>query len=96
MTPMLTDEKIKDVIESQIRKTEKLGDRSGGSGHMSHVSFRIDDIKSRNLDGGKTEISFSYTLMVETEFTYYPDNPPYEISSSGTCIVDRKTGRLTE
>ncbi|MFH1298091.1 MAG: hypothetical protein ABIJ04_12640 [Bacteroidota bacterium] len=85
---MLSEEKINRIVEDYIRKTEKLGDLGGGSGHMSYVSFRIDDIKSRNLDGGKTEISFSYTLMVETEFTYYPDNPPYEYPASGTLLIE--------
>ncbi len=85
---MLSDEKIKEIVETRIQRTEKLGFQSGGSGHMGHVSFRIDDIKSRDLEGGKTEISFSYILMVETEFTYYPDNPPYEYPASGTLLIE--------
>jgi len=50
---MLTDEKIKEIVEAQIQSTGKLGSQSGGSGHMAHVSFRIDDIKMHNLEGGK-------------------------------------------
>jgi len=86
---------LEQLVSEQIEKTEKLGDRAGGSGHMSHVSFRIDKIKSRKLDREKTEISYEYTLMVETEFTYYPDNPPYEYPNVGKLVVD-KNGDLVK
>ncbi|MFC2102647.1 hypothetical protein ACFLS7_06590 [Bacteroidota bacterium] len=85
---MLTEEKIKEIVDAHILKTEKLGDRAGGSGHMSFVYHRIDGIESRPLNEGKTEISFDYTLLTETEFTYYPDNPPYESPYKGVIVVN--------
>ncbi len=86
----MDQETIEQLVNQQINKTETLGSRSGGSGHMGHTSYRIDEIKTKKLEGDKTEISFTYTLIVETEFTYYPDNPPYESSYSGVIVVDKQ------
>jgi len=91
---MLTEEKIKDIVEAWVQNTGKQESQTGGSGHLSHVSFRIDSVSSRILDNGTSEISCSYTLMTETEFTCYPDNPPYETPCSATIIVDAETGEL--
>jgi hypothetical protein len=91
---MLTEEKIKEIVEAWIQNTGKLGSYSGGSGHLSHVTFRIDSVSSRILDNSTSEISFFYTLLTETEFTCYPDNPPYETPCLATIIVDTKTGDL--
>ncbi len=84
----MEEKNLEQIVRKQIETIEKLGDQAGGSGHMGHVSYRIDDIRSRLLDNGNTEISYRYTLMVETEFTCYPDNPPYETPSSGSIILD--------
>ncbi len=86
----MDQETIEQLVNQQINKTEKLGTRSGGSGHLGHTSYRIDEIKTRDLGGGRSEISYTYTLMVETEFTYYPDNPPYESTYSGVIVVDKE------
>ena len=86
----MEQEQIEHLVNQQINKNEKLGSRSGGSGHMGHTSYRIDEINTRKLEDDKTEISYTYTLMVETEFTYYPDNPPYEFKNSGIIIVDKE------
>ena len=86
----MDQETIEQLVNQQISKTETLGSRSGGSGHMGHTSYRIDEIKTKQLEGDKTKISFTYTLIVETEFTYYPDNPPYESSYSGVIVVDKQ------
>lgn len=85
---MLTEKKIREIVESQIRQDNELGERAGGSGHLSYVSYRIDEIIPRDLQDGRTEIAYTYTLIIETEFTYYPDNPPYEDPRSGIVIVD--------
>jgi len=90
------DEKsIEKIVREQIEKVEKLGDQAGGSGHMGHISYRIDGIKTKELEDGNREVSYDYTLMVETEFTYYPDNPPHEISVSGILVLDPQ-GRMIE
>ena len=86
---------IEQIVRKQIESVEKLGDRAGGSGHMGHVSYRLDKIVTRTLEDGNTEVTYDYTLMVETEFTYYPDNPPYETPVSGNIILD-SNGNLIE
>ncbi len=86
----MDQEKIEQLVNQQIKKTEKLGYQSGGSGHMGHVSYRINEINTRKLDDDKTEISYTYTLYIETEFTYHPDNPPHEPTYSGVIIVDKQ------
>ena len=75
---MYTEKEIEDLVKQRIEADEKLGDQAGGSGHLSHVSYRIDSIKSKEIEGNKLEITYTYTLLIESEFTYYPDNPPYE------------------
>lgn len=87
---MITDKKVEELIAAQIRNREKLGNQAGGSGHMAHVSYRIDEIRQGILVSGITEITYYYTLIVETEFTCYPDNPPYEYPSSGTIRLDQE------
>ena len=41
---MLTKEQIETAIRQQIEKDEKLGEQSGGSGHMGYVDYVIDMI----------------------------------------------------
>ena len=49
----------------------------------------------RRGEGGVWEIPYSYTVFVETEFTYYPDNPPHEYTREGVARVDDE-GRILE
>ncbi|MBN1198216.1 MAG: hypothetical protein JXA23_02610 [Bacteroidales bacterium] len=91
---MLTEERILEIVESQIAATEKLGYQGSRSGHMAHVSYRIDQIRTLPPEKGRMEIEVDYTLLTETEFTGYPDNPPYETPCLTSLIVDTKTGEL--
>ena len=88
---MTNKEKIENLVRQKIEKDEKLGHQAGGSGHMSHVSYTIDSIETKDTDEEKIEISYKYTIVVETEFTYYPDNPPYEYLYEGKLIIDKKS-----
>ena len=81
---MISENQIKDIVKQRIESDEKLGDQAGGSGHLGNVSYRVDSIESREIEGGKLEIIYKYTLITETEFTYYPDNPPYESAHENT------------
>jgi len=81
-------EKILSAIEAHIKSKHKLGDQSGGSGHKGYVSFRLDDYEVREMGDSKTKVSFSYSIITETEFTYYPDNPPYEDHYEGLIKLD--------
>jgi len=85
---MLSNIDIENIVKQNIETDESLGDQAGGSGHMGNVSYRIDDIKTSKTRPGKLEISYKYTLITVTEFTYYPDNPPYETSKENTMVVN--------
>jgi len=89
---MLTEKKIREIVESQIRQDNELGERAGGSGHLSYVSYRVDEIIPRDLPDGQIEVAYTYTLITETEFTCYPDNPPYETTCSSIIRIDPETG----
>ena len=74
----MTKEELEILVRQDIEKHEKLGDQAGGSGHMAHVSYEIRSIDSRTLGKNRIKVFYSYVTYTETEFTYYPDNPPYE------------------
>ncbi len=83
---------ITEIVKSYIEKTEKIGTRAGGSGHMGNVDYHICRIfpaklsKSNGTIGWK--VTFMYTIIITTEFTIYPDNPPYENSYKTTIWLD--------
>jgi len=67
-----------EFVEAKIEKDHKMGHQAGGSGHMGYVIYTLRDLRiCPGKDGGK-QITYWYTIFVETEFTYEPDNPPYE------------------
>jgi hypothetical protein len=89
---LFSESKIREIIKEKINQDEDLGDQVGGSGHLGNVSYEIDsisepeEVKTDTGDGWK--ISYVYSLIVVTEFTYYPDNPPREFSYRKTVIID--------
>ena len=85
---MLSENEIEDIVKQRIETEEKLGDQVGGSGHMGNVTYRLDNIDTREIENGKLEIYYKYTLITVTEFTYYPDNPPYESSRENNIIIN--------
>ena len=82
------NEKVLSAIEAHIKSKHKLGEQTGGSGHKGFISFRVDEYDQHKLHDGKIEISFKYTIFTETEFTYYPDNPPYEDHYEAKIILE--------
>lgn len=92
----MTMEEIRNVIEEYIRIEEKVGDQTGGSGHLSNKNIKLFQISepipiTKNLKS----ISFKYAVFILTEFTYYPDNPPYETHYAQTIIIDN-SGKIIE
>ena len=89
---MFPESKIREIIKAKICQDEDLGDQVGGSGHLGHVSYEIDSISKpervQTDTGGGWKISYAYSLIVVTEFTYYPDNPPREYSYRKSVIID--------
>ena len=84
---MLTKEQIEVAVRRQIKSDEKLGDQSGGSGHLGYVSYTIDEIGDAVGKDEGWEVVYKYTLVVTTEFTVEPDNPPYRYPKSGRIII---------
>lgn len=93
---VFTEEELRAIIDSHIGGRERLGDQAGGSGHLGHVSYVLGEIGDPvRGEGGVWEIPYSYTVFVETEFTYYPDNPPQEYRREAVARVDDE-GRILE
>jgi len=93
---MLLEKEILEIIKKKIESDEKLGHQSGGSGHMGYVSYEIKDYKTRQINPDQLEISYHYCLYVETEFTYYPDNPPMEYHHKKVIVVNRDKDIISE
>ncbi len=84
---MLSDKEVLEKVKAAIEKEEKIGYNSGGSGHSAYKSFKINSIRIYSFPHGVLKVRYSYTLYVETEFTYYPDNPPEEYDKSGVITI---------
>ncbi|MHA1974008.1 MAG: hypothetical protein ACTSW1_13500 [Candidatus Hodarchaeales archaeon] len=94
---MLPKSKIENIVTRVITRDEKLGRKSGGSGHSSYVSFVLNTLgKPKKIQQHGQEllkISYTYTIIIETEFTHYPDNPPQEYKYQKSILIDYN-GRL--
>jgi len=96
MKNMLTDKEILDIIKRKIESDENLGEKHGGSGHLGYVSYKIKDYQIQQISQERFKITYRYCLYVETEFTYYPDNPPMEYNYQKALIVNRDREILPE
>lgn len=89
----MDSQKLQKAIEQWIQENEKLGDHAGGSGNMGFTSYILDSIEPPVEllveSPGMFHVKFHYRIIVETEFTYYPDNPPYEYPKMGEINVDK-------
>ena len=86
---MISGEELEQIIREKIETEEKLGEQSGGSGHMGNVHYEIDKIEEPVLTDRGYSVKYSYTLVITTEFTYEPDNPPYRVPTSKTVLIDK-------
>jgi hypothetical protein len=93
---MFTEGQILEIIKQKIAADEKLGEQSGGSGHLGFVSYDIKDYKTKQISPEQLEISYQYCIYVETEFTSYPDNPPLEYHLEKVIVVNRDKEILSE
>jgi len=87
---MINKEEIEAIIRKQIELLEKLGDQGSSSGHMSNISYELNDYSTHETEDGLIHVEYSYTTYVETEFTYYPDNPPYGYKHKRIMIIDKE------
>ena len=93
---MSKKEDIEKVVNNYIESIHNTGTRSGGSGHLGHVSYTLDEVNYKDLRDGFIEVNIKYTLITETEFTYYPDNPPYEYKYQKKIIINQNGRVLKE
>ncbi len=84
-----SETEIREIVQRQIEAEEQLGAQAGGSGHLGHCGYTVDEVKTRRLADGQLQVIYRYTLFVETEFTCYPDNPPQEYPRQKTVVLDR-------
>jgi hypothetical protein len=97
---MLSKTDLEKIVSKVIENQEKLGEAAGGSGHLSSTSYKIQNIETPIKCEFKSqpawEINFAYDVFVETEFTYYPDNPPYEYHYVNKVVVNEAGDILEE
>lgn len=84
---MFSEPEIIEIIKQKIESDENLGQQSGGSGQIGFVSYEIKDYKTRPVSPDQLEITYNYYKYIETEFTYYPDNPPMHYLITKTILV---------
>lgn len=97
---MPSKSKIENIVTRVITRDEKIGKSAGGSGHLGFTSFNINVLgkprRSKYNGENVFKVTYTYTLTVETEFTYYPDNPPTEYKFQKTILVDENERILKE
>ena len=86
----MEENEIIHLIRSKIEADEKLGEFAGGSGHLSDISYTLDEISEPEKSGEGTIVRYKYTISITTEFTVYPDNPPYEYKKEGEIVLTNK------
>ena len=73
---MIDKEKIKKVLREKIEDVHNLGERAGGSGHLSYRSLseiEISELRTIFQKGKKAfEVKCSYNIYIETEFEHTP------------------------
>jgi len=97
---MFSDSDLQNIVKAKINNEESLGEQVGGSGHLAYVEYEIEEIsqpKKVKIDKRQGwEITYYYTIIVTTEFTIYPDNPPYRYKYKKTIIVDDGANIIAE
>lgn len=89
---MIEEENLKEKLTNYISELEKIGENRGGSGHLGYKSLEIKNISEMKENKQIYEELFvilvEYRIIIETEFTYYPDNPPYEYEKHLKIYID--------
>jgi hypothetical protein len=86
---MLSTADIEKLVREKIEREEKPGESAGGSGHLGNVDYRIESIEKPVPVKGGFRIKYRYTRIITTEFTFEPDNPPYQVPLEGCLIIDK-------
>ena len=87
---MFNKDEIIKIIWKQLEKDVSQGEHASGSGHLSHVDCKINNISEPEKVSEGWEITYRYTVYTTTEFTIYPDNPPWETEYERTIVINKK------
>ena len=87
---------LNQLIWNQINLRHKLGEGTGGSGHLGNVSASIEDVQElksnkKELD---LEVTYQYSIHVESEFTVYGENEPVADIYEHLLLI--KNGQVVE
>ena len=63
---------------------------------MGHVSYKLKSFTYTRESDDEMRIEYDYVVYVETEFTYYPDNPPYEYPHAKSISLNIHSGDITD
>ena len=85
---MLTQSQIKKIIQQQISKEHKLG--TTGKEHLAYTTYIINKITTQKTNTSQIQITYQYTISIETEFTTEPDNPPYTYTYEKTITLNQQ------
>lgn len=83
------------IVRQYIEEKENLGSNTGGSGHLSYTGYTVQAIEEPVTSNDGFVLKFSYTVSIETEFTYYPDNPPIEYYHT-VSLQTTKEGKIVK
>lgn len=93
---MLNQNLLSKLAEYIIAKEEKSGTHPGGSGHLADVGVSAECIMQEEPDKDTTKVTIIYKKTVVSEFTIYPDNPPYESLYRKTVTTDNRGNIISE
>lgn len=90
------DPETEAIIRKKIDLDEETGEQAGGSGHVSEVASHLDYISLKTDETGLVEAIYFYTLIVCSEFTMHPSNPPKVYRYRKTIWINPGKGILRE
>ena len=68
---MFTEPELEKIVSARIEQDEVLGTQKGGGDHSGHKSYAINKIGTPEQVHRGWDVTYSYTITVETEFTIY-------------------------
>lgn len=73
---MLARKTIIEIIRNWLETDECAEAKAGGSGHLSDIGIYIEKLVTKLDKNQMIFVEVEYKVIVDSEFTYYPDNPP--------------------
>jgi len=97
---MYNIKKLEKVIKEEINKKRRLGEHTGGSGHLgfrSIVKFNLGEPREIPHHGEQVyEIICEYEVYTETEFMHSPENDIYYTEHYRDKIIFNKDLKILE